>query len=269
MVDYKNGKIYKLVSNETDKIYIGSTCRSLRKRFFDHKDGFNSSKKSDRYVSSFTLFKLGPVDIILIENYPCDDKQQLHARERYWIEFNKGITVNLILPTRTREQYRHENKEIIAVKSKEYGSKNKAMIAVKTKKYRNVNDKKIKEFKNKNNDCLCGGKYAHCHKALHLRSELHQKYANKNDLKEEILDIQLECVCGGKISPGNETRHNKSLKHQKYAKENDIKKDLLDIQKECVCGGKISPGNETRHIKSLKHLKYLNETKQDTMIHIS
>jgi hypothetical protein len=32
MPDYSNGKIYKLVSDKTDMIYIGSTVRSLKER---------------------------------------------------------------------------------------------------------------------------------------------------------------------------------------------------------------------------------------------
>lgn len=31
------GKIYKLVSTETDKVYVGSTTRRLQKRMTDHK----------------------------------------------------------------------------------------------------------------------------------------------------------------------------------------------------------------------------------------
>ena len=36
-MNYSNGKIYKITSNQTDKIYIGSTILSLEKRLVGHK----------------------------------------------------------------------------------------------------------------------------------------------------------------------------------------------------------------------------------------
>ena len=34
---YNNGKIYKIINNFNDMVYIGSTCLPLRKRIFNHK----------------------------------------------------------------------------------------------------------------------------------------------------------------------------------------------------------------------------------------
>ena len=39
-MDYKNGKIYKIVSDLTDKIYIGSTTQPLYKRHSKHKGNY-------------------------------------------------------------------------------------------------------------------------------------------------------------------------------------------------------------------------------------
>ena len=44
--DYQNGKIYKIVSNQTDKIYIGSTaCPRLCTRLAQHKSNYNQWKR--------------------------------------------------------------------------------------------------------------------------------------------------------------------------------------------------------------------------------
>ena len=44
--NYSLGKIYKLVSDETDDIYIGSTCqRLLSKRLGQHRDHYNKCVK--------------------------------------------------------------------------------------------------------------------------------------------------------------------------------------------------------------------------------
>jgi hypothetical protein len=45
MSKYSEGKIYKLTSSQTDKVYIGSTIRSLNVRFSNHKSHYKSWKK--------------------------------------------------------------------------------------------------------------------------------------------------------------------------------------------------------------------------------
>ena len=106
MVNYQTGKIYKLVSYQTDKCYIGSTCNPLYKRFFQHKHNCKLYKESKySYVSSFELIDYDDCEIVLIENYPCNDKNELHKRERYHIE-NTEHCVNKVIPTRTNKEYK-------------------------------------------------------------------------------------------------------------------------------------------------------------------
>jgi hypothetical protein len=107
---YQSGKIYKLVSDHTDKIYIGSTCMPLPKRLHQHK------KNDKRYfqgkmtrTTSFDLIALGEVDIILVENYACNKKNELLARERYWIDHYKDTRVNKNIPT--RKECNDDNKD--------------------------------------------------------------------------------------------------------------------------------------------------------------
>lgn len=47
----------------------------------------------------------GDYDIILLEDYPCNSKNELHSRERYYIELNISIVVNRCIPTRTEKEY--------------------------------------------------------------------------------------------------------------------------------------------------------------------
>ena len=55
MPDYKKGKIYKLISKHTNKIYVGSTTLDLNIRLHKHRtnykcgDGCNSAKKIMKY----------------------------------------------------------------------------------------------------------------------------------------------------------------------------------------------------------------------------
>jgi hypothetical protein len=70
-------------------VYYGSTIDSLPKRKGKHKYNYGKWLNGEYgYTTSFELFKLGHVDIVLVENYPCKDKYELFARERYYIDNN-------------------------------------------------------------------------------------------------------------------------------------------------------------------------------------
>ena len=83
MCDYENGKIYKIVNDVDDEIYIGSTTQPLCRRFGDHKS--NSKSKPNRTLYK-KMNKHGAENfrIILVENYPCKSVEELRSREEYW-----------------------------------------------------------------------------------------------------------------------------------------------------------------------------------------
>jgi hypothetical protein len=121
MVNYQLGKIYKIVDNTNGNIYIGSTCKPyLSRRLSGHKTDYK------RYVSgvnpnintSFEILKNENYDIVLLENFPCDDKNQLHARERHYIETLN--CVNKVHPLRTNKEYKEDNKEHLSEYNKQY-----------------------------------------------------------------------------------------------------------------------------------------------------
>lgn len=96
MVNYKEGKIYKIISPTINKIYIGSTClKYLSKRMGQHKSAFNHPEKNFK-CSSWDMFKNNDAKIILLEKFPCDSRDELNAREQHWIDSveYKGKTVN-------------------------------------------------------------------------------------------------------------------------------------------------------------------------------
>lgn len=96
MIDYKLGKIYKIISDQTDKIYIGSTTKkTLAQRMAKHRNNYKGYLKGKyHYVTSFDLLKYNDAKIILIENHPCNNKDELRSREQYWIDINKEIIIN-------------------------------------------------------------------------------------------------------------------------------------------------------------------------------
>ena len=84
---YDNGKIYKISSKHSDKVYIGSTCQKLNLRFSLHKSNYKLRKYN---VSVHNLFDLGDCKIELIENYPCKNRKELEMREGWQQKNNKN-----------------------------------------------------------------------------------------------------------------------------------------------------------------------------------
>jgi len=76
---FKTGKIYKIYNNENDKFYIGSTIFELKDRFTRHKYSLNCMCKNLGVpIKDFI--------IELIENYPCNSKEELLWRERFYFD---------------------------------------------------------------------------------------------------------------------------------------------------------------------------------------
>jgi hypothetical protein len=98
MVNYQNGKIYKIVCDDSENIYIGSTTKEkLSQRMAKHKSHHNDYLDGKgRFISSFIMLEKQNPRIILIENYPCNNKDELRMREQYWIDQFRNICINKI-----------------------------------------------------------------------------------------------------------------------------------------------------------------------------
>jgi len=82
---YQNSKIYKLVNDVDDRIYIGSTCNRLATRLGQHKSA--AKQKTDRHVySHLNTIGWDSVRIIQIEALECKNKNELLAREQHYID---------------------------------------------------------------------------------------------------------------------------------------------------------------------------------------
>jgi hypothetical protein len=144
MPDYKNGKIYKIVNDKLGLTYYGSTTQILSQRMGGHivaKKRFDNGKCPN--MTSFQLLD-GNQKIYLVEKYPCNDKNELERRERYYIENND--CVNKCIPSRTNKEYRIDNKDKIKQYQKEYDKNNKDKKKEYMKEYQKDNKDKRKEY---------------------------------------------------------------------------------------------------------------------------
>ena len=172
MVNYQLGKMYKIIDNTNENVYVGSTCEpTLARRLSRHVANYKCYLKGTyKYTTSFEIIKNNDYDIILIENYPCNTKDELYARERYWTNQikcvnkikNQGIQNELGLAEYKKKygkQYREENQDKMNEYKKKYLEENKDKLSEKT-------------------ICECGGKFIHSHKSEHLKTKKHINYLN-------------------------------------------------------------------------------------------
>ena len=117
MVNYANGKIYKIEPVGGGEVYIGSTTKKyLSQRFDSHRHDFEGWKlgcKNYTKVSSFEIFDKYGIDnchIVLLETCPCASKDELRAREAGHIRNTQCVNKNI--PNRTKQEYRKEHKEM-------------------------------------------------------------------------------------------------------------------------------------------------------------
>ena len=85
MTDYSTGKIYKMwVEGAEECCYIGSTIQTLNDRFSHHQA---SARSNSQYkFASAPFFEEGNnVLITLLEDYSCNSKQELLAKEAEWL----------------------------------------------------------------------------------------------------------------------------------------------------------------------------------------
>ena len=92
-----------------------------------------------------------------MENYPCENKEQLNARERFYIETIECVNKNI--PTRTnneyleyQKQYKEKNKDSLLEKHRQYNNKNKDVINEKQKQYYEKNKDTILEYQKQYNE---------------------------------------------------------------------------------------------------------------------
>jgi hypothetical protein len=106
MPDYQKGKIYKIVDNTNSNIYIGSTTQTLARRKDKHvRDSKNYGETCNNRLikySSHYIIKNGDFDIVLLEYYPCNNKDELRMREQEYMD--KYDCVNSHRAYRTKEQ---------------------------------------------------------------------------------------------------------------------------------------------------------------------
>lgn len=223
------GRIYKIITSNSNEIYIGSTFNELRYRMSSHRtdwDRWNKGKRSK--VSSFELFEKHGIEnckIILIKEYEVVDKQHLKMFEQLWI--------NKLKPINSQSSFR-----IVWLSKKEY----------QKGRYQ-------KRLQNNPNHCK-----DHYRRQLQKNPDLNKDhYQRKLELHPDYNTKKITCECGLEVNKKHLSRHRKSKNHQKQLQ--NIPDLYLKVT--CECGVEISKRNISTHRKTEKHQNNLSKDKEE------
>ena len=159
MRDYSEGKIYQIKNTIDDDIYVGSTCSSLEKRLVSHKYDAKRQITLSPLYNKMNEMGSDKFYIELIQDYPCQSKAELHAKEGEYIR-ERG-SINKRVAGRTPSLYKEEFKQ------------------------------KLRERDSELHLCECGMFYTRHHKSSHFKSQWHHKQIEKmNDPR------YVKCECG-------------------------------------------------------------------------
>ena len=211
MVNYKNSKIYKIVNDENDNFYIGSSTRPLHKRMWEHRNNHHLCMSKNIGVD------LKQCSIILVEELECENKEQLLRKEREYIDKYKKEGLNIVNKARPiiteeekkeyhKEKYKRykKNKEYMEKKrkkNKEYN--NKEIIKEYKKEYAENNKEKIKEYKKE---------WYKKNKETHILKSKENRQKNKEEITRKS-KIKITCECGSIVCKVGLLKHKKTKKH--------------------------------------------------------
>lgn len=233
MKDYSQGKVYRILS-KTGKQYVGSTVVSLSRRMTKHRGYLRDP--TNQGISSVELLKEDPdAKIILIENYPCSNSEELRAREQYWIENIEGGCVN--------KQRAHITPELTKQKAKEREEKNKEKIKYYRQDYfqRTYEPSYYMVFHN----LFQTPEEKEEHEEIQRQKKRECDRQYREEHKEEIREYQRT----------NEEQKQKARERVKrWTEENKERSDAWKKEKiTCECGSVVCRSAFSTHRRSEKH----------------
>ena len=141
MVNYSFAKIYKIepiTGGEEGDVYVGSTAAPLLSiRMSHHRSTYKRWQNGKGCkLTSYILFEKYGVDnchIVLLESVNANNKDELFARERYWIQSLRCVNKNI--SGRTSHEWRDANKDDRNIKGKLYYQEHSEAIRIRNKHY--------------------------------------------------------------------------------------------------------------------------------------
>lgn len=156
MPNYQDGKIYKITSDLTDQVYVGSTTNKLSRRMTNHRT--NSGTGTSKLYTLMRELGAKNFKILLVSKFPCTSKEELNAEEERVRLETKDETELLnmkrcfMTEADTKEMHRQyylNNAEKSAERCKKYYQNNQEKVAENAKKYYQNNPEKFAGYAKK------------------------------------------------------------------------------------------------------------------------
>ena len=141
-INFANTMIYKLCCNDVSitDLYVGATT-NFKQRKGQHKRRCCNPNDKSHHLKVYQFIRenggWNNWNMILVEQYPCENQLESNKRERYWFEFLQG-TLNSLIPGRTMKEWRQKNAVKKAEQKKEYDKAYKQDNAVKIAEQRKI-----------------------------------------------------------------------------------------------------------------------------------
>lgn len=161
MVNYQNGKVYKIESLSGGVVYYGSTTQSLANRLAGHR-----AKKD---TSSYEVLKFRDAKIYLVESCPCNNREELLKRVGHYIRNNECVNKKNHIP---------KNRKVECKCGGNHTKKNTKKHA-KTKRHLEYMEFVRTGISTRQIECNCGTLYSVFEEHSHLNSKIHNEYIEK------------------------------------------------------------------------------------------
>ena len=191
MVNYSQSIIYKICCRNPDikEIYVGSTTNFYRRKQ-QHKSICNNSNNKKYNLNVYKFIRANGNwdnwDMIIIEKFECNDKLELHKKERDILE-QLGATLNSQIPNRSIKEWKDNNKEYFKV----YRENNK-------EKFKEYHKEYFKDYKENNKE--------------KIKEKLKKYYENNKEKYNKKSKEKVECdICNKVMNKGSLNTHKKKI----------------------------------------------------------
>ena len=235
--DFKNVKIYSIRNTEDDDIYVGSTTQPLSKRMSKHRCDVKGYKQNRKLYAKMNELGIDSFYIELIEEYPCDNVEQLRKREGHFIRLMG--TLNSLVAGQTDKEYKENSKERLSEAKKiyyqrhkeqlnayhkEWYKENKEAQAEKNKVYREQNKDEIRQRKKEyhakhKSEIQTKAREYYTAKRESVLEAVKQYRDNNKEVIRERKSVAMTCECGSCFRKNDKAKHERTQKHQNWLQQ--------------------------------------------------
>ena len=244
---YENTIMYKIVCKDLNikELYVGHTTNWTKRKCSHKSDCCNENSKHYHLKIYKTIREYGGWenwDMIEIEKYSCNDKNEARKRERFWYEdFNAQL--NSVKPYATFEEIKERQKE---------HQKNRPCRKEQRKEY--LSRPEIKEHVKERNKEY----YSRPEIKEHIK-EYQKEYLSRPENKERMREHRKEYLKEYYQENKEHTREYRKEQGKKYRQENKEKISKQKAEKVvCECSSVVSRSNISFHLKTKKHIEYMD-----------